>query len=310
MALAANYMINGLRTDTLEYTTLKSDEGMTLLEVISKSMQLSSRLIRKVKKDKQIYYNGRAKASMNLKVRCNDVIKIIMDLEENHFLPEDIDIDILYEDLDMMVVDKKAYIVVHPTLGHPTGTIANALAKHFNDVGVNTKIRFINRLDRDTSGVLLIAKNPYAQQFISAQMKADMTDKRYIALVHGEIEVDKATINEPIGKKNEDDIRRCVIKGGQDSLTHYEVVDRFNGYTLVKIKLETGRTHQIRVHFSHLGHPIVGDELYGGDTSIFDRQALHGAEISFYAPRSNEYTTVKSELPEDIKKLIERLKDK
>lgn len=308
MTIVAKYMIKGLTTDTLEYTTIKDDEGKSLLEVLSKNMEISSRLIRKLKQDKRIYYNGRAKPSVNLKVRCNDVIKVIMDLEENQFLAEDIPIDILYEDLDMMVVDKKPYIVVHPTLGHPTGTIANALAKHFNDIGINTKIRFINRLDRDTSGVLLIAKNPYAQQIISTQMKENSTDKRYIALVHGDLKSQSATINEPIGRVCEGDIRRCVIDGGQDSITHYEVIDRFNGYTLVKIKLETGRTHQIRVHFAHIGHPLVGDELYGGDSTVFERQALHGAEISFYAPRTRIYTTVKSELPEDMKKLIERLK--
>ncbi|MGB3367977.1 MAG: RluA family pseudouridine synthase [Acidaminobacteraceae bacterium] len=302
-------MIEGLTTDTLEYTTVKSDEGMTLLEVLSKSMELSSRLIRKVKKDKRIYYNGRIKPSMNLFVRCNDVIKVVMDLEENQFIAEDIEIDVLYEDIDMMVVDKKPYIVVHPTLGHPTGTIANSLANYFNKKGINTKIRFINRLDRDTSGVLLIAKNPYAQQIISTQMKANETDKRYIALVHGNVESESGTINEPIARAGEDDIRRCVIVGGQESVTHYEVIDRFNGFTLVKIKLETGRTHQIRVHFLHIGHPLVGDELYGGDTTLFERQALHGAEISFYTPRTKLYTTIKSELPEDIKLLIKRLKN-
>ncbi len=302
-------MIKGLSTDTLEYTTVKEDEGLTLIEILSVRMEISSRLIRKLKKDRRIFYNGRKKPSMNLFVRNNDQIKVIMDLEENQFLAEDIEIDILYEDLDMMVIDKKPYRVVHPTLGHPTGTIANGLAKHFNDLGINTKIRFINRLDRDTSGILLIAKNPYAQQIISTQMKENKTDKRYIALVHGDIEGDKGTINEPIARLGEEDIRRGVIEGGQDSVTHYEVIDRFNGFTLVRIKLETGRTHQIRVHFSHIGHPLVGDELYGGDSSLFERQALHGAEISFFAPRTKDYVTVKSELPDDIKMLINRLKN-
>jgi 23S rRNA pseudouridine1911/1915/1917 synthase len=196
---------------------------------------------------------------------------------------------------------------VHPTKGHPDGTIGNGIANHFQKEGFDGKIRFINRLDRDTSGLLLVAKNGYAQQIISNQMQADEVEKRYMALVFGVLEKDRDTICLPIGRPNPEDLRRAVMADGQDSITHYEVVERFEEATLVRIRLETGRTHQIRVHFAHLGHPLIGDELYGCPSDKIQRQALHSYFLKFQLPRTNEWVNLEADLPFDFKALIETM---
>jgi len=300
-------MILGEKTDELIYICSTYDVGKKLLDVLQENMKISSRLIRKLKREKRIYVNGRGSVSINLSVRNNDKILVKLDLEENHFTCEKMDIKILYEDLDMLVIDKEPFKVVHPTRKHQENTIANGIAYLFKERGLNTKIRFINRLDRDTSGILLIAKNSYAQQIISNQMRENIVKKKYIALVHGVLEKEFDTIDLPIDREYEDSIRRCVKEGGQKSITHYKVIKRYNEFTLVEIVLETGRTHQIRVHFSHLNHPLVGDELYGGNSELFNRQALHGKEISFLSVREKKKITVISELPDDFRKLLEKI---
>lgn len=196
-------MIEGNKTDELIYRCIDEDLGKPLLEILVNKMKLSSRLIRKSKRTKNIFVNDRGGASVNMNMRNNDTIKVILDLEENQFEAEQMNIPILYEDLDMLVIDKEPYRVVHPTKRYQSSTIANGLAYIFNQRGINTKIRFINRLDRDTSGILLIAKNSYAQQIISNQMRDNTIKKKYIALLHGKLEKKEGTINLPIGRLNE-----------------------------------------------------------------------------------------------------------
>jgi 23S rRNA pseudouridine1911/1915/1917 synthase len=200
--------------------------------------------------------------------------------------------------------------VVHPTKGHPDNTIANGLVNYINKTRQSFKIRFINRLDRDTSGLLMIAKNPFAQQELSNQMIKNVVEKKYLAVVYGIIEKDYGIIDEPIGRTEKDSIHRKVIESGQRSITHYEVVERYKNASLVRLTLETGRTHQIRVHMKHIGHPLIGDELYGYvDNELIDRQALHSETLKFYQPRTGEEKFVKAEIPEDIKNLITKLKN-
>lgn len=301
-------MFINFETNRLDYKIAKDEAGLSLIEVLSQQMDVSSRMIRKSKDGKSIQLNGYP-VSVNAKVRCNDVVTVILEQEPNIFEPQVIPIEVVYENQDLLIVNKQPYIVVHPTKGHPDHTIGNGIAQHFQREGFDGKIRFINRLDRDTSGLLLVAKNGYAQQIISNQMRDDQVEKRYMALVSGIVEKDADTINLPIGRPNPEDLRRAVMAEGQDSVTHYEVVERYDNATLVKIRLETGRTHQIRVHFSHLGHPLIGDELYGCPSEEIQRQALHSYYLKFKLPRTHEPIALEADLPFDFKALIAKMSE-
>ncbi len=292
----------------LEYQVETQEAGLKVIDVLATSMNISSRLIRKCKNHKNIFLNNK-NGSVNRIVQTGDVIAMMLDHDENTFDPNPINVEILYEDCDMMAVAKPPFLVVHPTKGHPEGTLANALSYHQYQQGQNYKIRFINRLDRDTSGIVLIAKNAYAQQIISEQMQADEVGKSYYAIVEGVLKEDKGTIDLPIDREAELDIKRIVIDSGLQSVTHFEVVERFEKHTFIKIELETGRTHQIRVHFSHIGHPILGDTLYGKPSEWIDRQALHCFEMSFKSPREHEKIAVKCKIPKDIDDVLTILRN-
>lgn len=290
-------------TNRLKYKVSSDEAGMTLIDLMMQKMEISSRMVRRAKDGKSIQVNDHP-MSVNGKVRINDVVTLHLEEEPNIFEPQDIPIDIVFENQDLLVVNKQPYVVVHPTKGHPNGTIGNGIAMHFEKEAFYGKIRFINRLDRDTSGLLLVAKNGYAQQIVSNQMIADTVEKKYLALVKGRVEEDFGTINLPIGRPNPNEMHRAVMADGQASVTHFEVVERYEGATLVRIRLETGRTHQIRVHFTHLGHPLIGDELYGCPSNHIERQALHSYYLRFELPRTREEVILEAELPEDIKALI------
>lgn len=290
----------------LDYQVEASEEGLKIIDVLATSMNVSSRLIRKCKNNNNIFLNKK-NGSVNRLVKTGDLISLMLDHDENTFDPNPIPVRILYEDGDLLVVDKPPFLVVHPTKGHPEGTLANALSHHQYLSDQNYKIRFINRLDRDTSGIVLIAKNAFSQQIVSEQMQNNTVDKVYYAIVEGTITSDSGTIDHPIDRVEELDIRRAVIESGMASVTHYEVVERYSTHTLVKIKLETGRTHQIRVHFAHIGHPILGDHLYGRESEMIDRQALHCFEMTFVPPRGDERVSVIAPIPDDIKSVMDNL---
>ena len=296
-------MFINFETNKLVYKVSEEEAGSLLLDILCTNMEISSRMVRKAKDGKSIQVNGRP-ISVNAKVRNNDVVTVMLEQEPNIFEPQEIPIEVVFENQDLLVINKQPYVVVHPTKGHPDGTIGNGIANHFKNQGFDGKIRFINRLDRDTSGLLLVAKNGYAQQIISNQMIADAVEKKYMALVKGQVVNDQGTIHLPIGRPDPIDLRRCVMEDGQDSITHYEVVERYKDATLVRIRLETGRTHQIRVHFEHLGHPLIGDELYGCPSNMIDRQALHSYYLKFQLPRTREWITLEAGLPSDFKSLI------
>jgi 23S rRNA pseudouridine1911/1915/1917 synthase len=290
----------------LDYQVEEKEAGEHVIDVLAKAMNISSRLIRKCKKNKQILVNHQH-ISVNATVRSGDVITVMLDHDENTFDPNPIEIEALYEDGDILAVNKIPFLVVHPTKGHPEGTLANALSYRQYKRQENYKIRFINRLDRDTSGVLLIAKNAYAQQIISEQMQANLVDKIYYAVVKGRVETEEGVIDAPIDRLSEDDILRGVIETGMPSRTHYKVMASNDMASILRLKLETGRTHQIRVHLQHIGHPIIGDSLYGEVSSAINRQALHCYQMAFKPPRSANSICVTADLPDDMKALIQLL---
>lgn len=292
----------------LDYEVESQDAGLKVIDVLATSMNISSRLIRKCKNHNHILLNKKS-GSVNRIVQTGDIISMLLDHDENTFEPNPIEVKSLYEDGDLLIVDKPPFLVVHPTKGHPEGTLANALSYFQYQNGQNYKIRFINRLDRDTSGIVLIAKNAYAQQIVSEQMQADEVDKIYLAIVEGVLEDESGTIDLPIEREAELDIKRIVIDTGLPSVTHYEVLERFANHTFIKIFLETGRTHQIRVHFSHIGHSIHGDTLYGKHSEWIDRQALHCHMMVLKPPREKERVAIVSELPEDILKVLSILRN-
>lgn len=295
-------------TNTLTYIVTSEDEDKTLKDILYKRIKLSGRLLRKAKNDNSIYVNDLV-ISLGSKLRKGDIVKVKMKDEENQFEPEDIPIEVSYEDLDLLIINKQPGFVVHPTKGHSKHTIANGIANYQNITNQRFKIRFINRLDMDTSGLLMIAKNPFAQQAISQQMEKNIVEKFYLAIVKGVIKEDEGTINVPIGLTNKDRVRRQVTEDGQESITHYNVLERYDSATLIRLKLLTGRTHQIRVHMKHIGYPLIGDELYGFVNKEFiNRQALHAETLKFRQPRTGEEISVKAELPSDMLQLIERLK--
>ena len=283
------------------------DDGKEVRQITREYFDFSARLRNRIKREKLTMKNG-AYAEGWHKVSEGDVISITLPGEHSNFPPENIPIDIVYEDDDLMVINKQPGIVVHPTKGHPAGTIANALSNYMEQSGDIFKIRFVNRLDRDTSGLLLVAKNAYCQNHITDQMRKDLIHKRYIAIVRGTMDSESGTIDLPIGRPDPEDIRRGVIADGAPSVTHYQVLEHLKDHTLVELLLETGRTHQIRVHLSHIGHPVAGDTLYGEeDAGLIGRQALHAAGLSLIHPITKEPVEFEAPLPDDMREAIRKL---
>ena len=224
--------------------------------------------------------------------------------------PENIPLDIVYEDDDVIVVNKPQGMVVHPAPGHPNHTLVNALLYHSPLSTINGEFRpgIVHRIDKDTSGLLMIAKNDLAHRSLAAQLKAKTNEREYVALVHGVIKEERGTIDAPLGRSKKDRKKQVVVEDGRHAVTHFKVLERFQHYTLVSCRLETGRTHQIRVHMKYIGHPLAGDPLYGPRKTLpSNGQYLHARLLGFKHPRTGKQMTFTSPLPEYFQKMIDHL---
>lgn len=258
--------------------------------------------------------NGKCRKS-NYKLKLSDtVILNIPEAVELNIKAEEIPIDVLYEDSDVIIINKPQDMVVHPAPGNYTGTLVNALLNHCKDLsGINGIIRpgIVHRIDKDTSGAIIVAKNDNAHNALAKQFKDHTITRSYLAIVEGVIKTDEGTIDMPIGRHPKDRIKMAVVESGKRAVTHYKVVERFTSHTLVECNLETGRTHQIRVHMAKIGHPLVGDLIYGYKRQSFNLkgQALHAKKLGFIHPSTNEYMEFQSHIPAYFEKLITKLRN-
>jgi 23S rRNA pseudouridine1911/1915/1917 synthase len=244
----------------------------------------------------------------------NDQIEIkIPDPEVLDVIPEEMDLDIYYEDGDVIVVNKPKGMVVHPAAGHVTGTLVNGLMAHCKDLsGINGILRpgIVHRIDKDTSGLLMVAKNDHAHEHLVNQLVEKTVTRKYKALVHGNISHDHGTIDAPIGRDSKDRQSMSVVENGKHAVTHFHVIERFKDYTFVECQLETGRTHQIRVHMKYIGFPLVGDPKYGPRKTLdLGGQALHAAVLGFVHPVTDKYLEFEAPLPEEYEQLLKHLRN-
>lgn len=278
------------------------------LEKFLDTQQVSGRLFRRLYKEKMILVNGKFQRK-GLKLKKGDKISLIMGDEVESIEPEEMSLNIVYEDYDLLILNKIPNIVVHPTKSHQNNTLSNGIAHYFKENGIKKKIRFVNRLDMDTTGLLIVAKNSYAHQQMALQFENNTVEKRYLAIVNGLMVDDEGLIDLPIGREEDKSVKKTVTESGQEARTSYKVIERYKSATLVEVQIHTGRSHQIRVHMDYLGHPIIGDSLYHEKSRLISRQALHSYYLKARHPRTKEYVEFKAPLPNDMEKLINLMKD-
>lgn len=289
----------------LSYQIDKDEHYDNVLHVLKEQFLLSDRLITKLKKANKIYLNSLPTYTKK-SVTVGDTVSVLIDFEEDNsnIVASNIPLNIIYEDDYLLVLNKPANIAIHPSILHFYNSLSNGVKFYFDKLGLKKKIRIVNRLDRNTSGIVIFAKNEYIQECLIKQMKTNEFKKEYLAIAKGILESKSGTLNFPIARKEGSIIERTVTSDGDSAITHYDVVKEFNNLSLVHIVLGTGRTHQIRVHFSHIGHPILGDTLYGSPSELINRQALHSYKLTFIHPVTKKELILESSLPNDIKNII------
>jgi len=290
----------------LKYKVNKEDEGKTAERILKREFDISSSHFTTLKLSGKIFINGKVCRSID-KVFTGDVVSADISENEEGDIPEYVsDVKILFEDAHVLVAEKPAGLSMHPCIANYEKTFAGAVIHHYRKNGEKHLFHAVNRLDKDTSGICLIAKNRYSHSILSEQVKNSVLKKEYNAVVHGKIEKD-GVLDFPIEREEKSMLKRIVTDTGKKAVTVYSVIKSADSFSLINVKLKTGRTHQIRVHFSHIGHPLYGDWLYGkGDEEdkVINRQALHSSYIEFIHPVSKEKLSFESELPDDIVKLL------
>ena len=312
-------------SEPLEFTVTSELVGKRLDAAIAEATDITRSAATKLIEDGAVTVDGRREAKKHA-VKLGESVKIeLPEPEPYEAVAEDIPLDILYEDSDIIVINKPSGMVVHPAPGNYTGTLVNALLFHCRDslsgIGGVMRPGIVHRIDKDTSGLLVVAKSDAAHTVLSAGMKEHSIVREYHALVKGGFSEDGGTVDLPIGRHPTDRKKMAVIKDGsrpaREAITHFEVMERFGEVSYIKLRLETGRTHQIRVHMSYNGHPLLGDEVYGGGTTrfekshpkLFDGQALHAKKLSFEHPISKELLTFECDLPQNFTKALELLRN-
>lgn len=297
------------------------DTGSRLDAFLARQISdLSRSRAQKLIEDSQVLLNQAVCTDKNYRLRPGDLVKLTIPAPEKAIPePEKVLLDIVYEDSDLLVINKPKGMVVHPGPGHRGGTLVNALLGHCKDLsGIGGVMRpgIVHRLDKDTSGLLIAAKNDHSHQVLSDQLKNRKIKREYIALVHGEVRPTMGEIRAPIARHPRHRKKMAVVEGGREAITRYRVLKHFDRYSLLRVNLETGRTHQIRVHLSYLGYPVVGDEAYAkGDRgelpgNLITAHALHAYRLHFKHPRSGKANSFRAGLPEDFRKVLYWLKDK
>jgi len=299
--------------EKMVHTILEQEKGDRIDKVISTLDEEWSRTqVQQWIKDGNVLVNGQ-KIKTNYKCSINDEIEIsIPDPELLDVIPEEMGLDIYFEDRDVLVVNKPSGMVVHPAPGHLTGTLVNGLMAHCKDLsGINGVLRpgIVHRIDKDTSGLLMVAKNDMAHEKLVNQLVEKTVTRKYRAIVHGVIPHDFGTIDAPLGRDTRDRQSMTVVDTGKHAVTHFHVLERFKDFTFVECQLETGRTHQIRVHMKYIGYPLAGDPKYGPKKTLdIDGQALHAGILGFNHPRTNEYLEFEAPLPEEFEEVLEQLR--
>lgn len=289
----------------LIHKIIKDDFNKTINEIILKEFNFSNRLLTKIIKNKHILFNEKEIDTRTL-ISNSGIIKIDFNYDEDNsnIVATKMNLDIVYEDEWMLVINKPAGYPIHPSRLHYKDSLSNGIKYYFDSINLNKKIRPVNRLDLNTSGLVVFAKCEYIQEHFSNQMANNLFKKEYLCLVDGLFKEKNGTIDLPISRKQGSIIEREVNQNGKKSITHYEVLKELDNYSLVQCKLETGRTHQIRVHMQAIGHPILGDTLYGKKSDLISRQALHSSKIECIHPVTKNKLTFIAELPDDIQRLI------
>jgi 23S rRNA pseudouridine1911/1915/1917 synthase len=303
------------RLKMLKTKTVFDGEELLRLDVfVSSVADVSRSRAATLIEEKNVIVNDKA-VSKNYKLHMGDMVEItVPEPLEYVAKPEDIPLDIVYEDEDLLVVNKPKGMVVHPAAGNFEGTLVNALMFHCKDSlsGINGVMRpgIVHRIDKNTSGLLMVAKNDFAHNFLAEQIKEHSFTREYEAIVYGNVKMQEGTIDAPIARHPQKRKQMAVVSGGRRAVTHYKVIDRLNGFTHLGLKLETGRTHQIRVHMAYLGFPVAGDEVYGPKKVItsLGGQCLHAKKIGFIHPKTQEYMEFESDLPDYFKAFLKRNK--